>query len=190
MPENNQELLLRLRKDDVTAYEEIYSKYAKRLFIYAMNIFKQQELCEDILQNVFVHLWEKRKDHNITHLKAYLYQAVKFQIFKTLRNQRFTQEDLTRLNLVDESLNAFRRMEYNELESLISNLVDDLSPRCREIFIMSRFEEKSNKQIAEELGLSIQSVKNQISKALKLLREQISPEQLAINQALVFIFLS
>ncbi|MFC4219139.1 RNA polymerase sigma factor [Flagellimonas marina] len=188
MPENDQELLSRLKKGDVLAYEEIYSKYAERLFFYAMNIFKQQELCEDILQNVFVHLWEKRKEHNITHLKAYLHQAVKFQIFKMLRNQRFTHEDLTRLNIVDASLNASRKMEFDELESLVKNLVNNLSPRCREIFIMSRFEEKSNKQIAEELGLSIQSVKNQISKALKLLKEQISPEQLAIYQFILFIF--
>ena len=188
MPEKDQELLFRLRKDDVIAYEEIYSKYAERLFVYAMNIFKQQELCEDILQNVFIQLWVKRKEHKVTHLKAYLYQAVKFQIFKKLRNQRFTETDLTRLNLIDASLNVSRRMEYDELESWIEKLVDNLSPRCREIFIMSRFQEKSNKEIAEELGLSIQSVKNQISKALKILRQQISPEQIVFSQSLFFVF--
>lgn len=186
MSEKDQELLFRLKKDDVIAYEEIYSKYAERLFVYAMNIFKQQELCEDILQNVFIELWVKRRDNNVTHLKAYLYQAVKFQVFKMLRNQRFTQADLTRLNLVDASLNASRRMEYDELESWIKKLVDNLSPRCREIFIMSRFQEKSNKEIADELGLSVQSVKNQISKALKILRGQISPEQMVIGQSLFF----
>ncbi|MFD2099230.1 RNA polymerase sigma factor [Flagellimonas iocasae] len=188
MPENDQELLVRLKKDDVAAYEEIYSKYADRLFFYAMNIFKQQEICEDILQNVFIYLWEKRKELEITHLKAYLHQAVRFQILKVLRNQRFTQEDVTRLNLVDASLNASKKMEFDELEALVKSLVDNLSPRCREIFIMSRFEEKSNKQISVELGLSTQSVKNQISKALKSLREQVSPEQLVIYHTLMFVF--
>lgn len=186
---SDQELLSRIRNDDEIAYRAIYSKYAEKLFVYAMNIFKQKEICEDILQIVFIQLWEKRNENNITHLKAYLYQAVKFQIFKTLRGHRFTQEDITRLNLVDASLNASRKMEFDQLESLIHNLVHHLSPRCRQIFIMSRFEEKSNKEIALELGLSKQSVKNQISVAIKKIREQISPEQLVLYQIVAY-FLS
>lgn len=187
MPDSDQELLSRMRDDDEIAYRAIYTKYAEKLFAYAMNISKQKETCEDILQNVFIHLWEKRKDNNISYLKPYLYQAVKFQIVKSLRNDKFTQEDLTRLNLVDAALSVSKKMEFDELESLIHTLVDNLTPRCRQIFIMSRFEEKSNSEISKELGLSIQSVKNQITMATKKLREQISSEQLAIYQLIVFI---
>lgn len=187
MPENDIELLSLLQNDDEVAYKRIYSKYAEKLFLYAMNILKHQEICEDIIQNVFVQLWEKRKDNNITHLKPYLYQSVKFQVFKSFRSQHFKQEDLTRLNLVDASLNASRQIEFDELESLINSLVEKLTPRCREIFIMSRFEEKSNKQIAEELGMSIQTVKNQVSKAIKKLKEQMMQEQIIIYPIIVFM---
>src|SRR5690606_14541845 len=142
------------------AFQDIYNKYAKNLFVYAMSIFNHRETCEDILQNVFVHLWEKR-NNNITHLKPYLYQAVKFQIIKTFRDTKITNSDIVRMNLVDTEQNASRKMEFKELESYIACLVLNLSPRCRQIFIMSRFENKSNMEISQELGLSIQSVKNQ-----------------------------
>ena len=187
MSHSDQELLSRMGRDDEVAYHEIYKKYAEKLFAYALNICKQRETCEDIVQNVFISLWEKRKKNKITYLKPYLYQATKFQVVKTLRKHDFSHEELTRLNLVDASLSISKKLEFDELLSLTNSLVNNLTPRCRQIFIMSRFEDKSNLEISQELGLSIQSVKNQITKATKRLKEQISPEQLAIYQLLLFV---
>lgn len=187
MSNSDQEILSRIGNNDKIAFREIYIKYAEKLFAYAMNICKERETCEDIVQNVFVSLWENRKSNKITYLKPYLYQATKFQIVKYLRNKKFSQEELTRFNLIDAALNASRKMEIEELLSYTQGLVDNLTPRCRQIFIMSRFEDKSNLEISQELGLSIQSVKNQISKATKIIKEQVSSEQLAIYQIVFFI---
>ena len=74
MAESDQILLGRMAKGDHGAFQGIYKKYAENLFVYAMGIFNHRETCEDILQNVIVHLWEKRNNNN-THLKPYLYQA-------------------------------------------------------------------------------------------------------------------
>lgn len=186
---SDQELLAKMALDDPIAFHEIYTKYAEKLLIFAMGILPQKESCEDILQNIFVQLWQKRKDTEITHLKSYLYQAVKYQIIKFLKNSKVTDSEIMRLNLVDAELNASRKMEYEELEHLVDSMVRNLSPRCQQIFIMSRFEEKSNREISQELGLSIQSVKNQLTLATNKLREWISPDLLVPYQFILIAFI-
>lgn len=188
MTDSDEKLLSRLAKDDSIAYRAIYTKYAEKLFNYAMAIFCHRETCEDIIQNVFIQLWEKRKDNNIIYLKAYLYQAVKFQIIKTFRDTKISSKDLVRLNILDTEPNASGKMEYIELESLIERLVANLSPRSRQIFIMSKFENKSIKEIAEELGLSIQTVKNQLTLATNKLRDQFAPGHFALYTISILLF--
>lgn len=170
------ELVDMISKDSDLALEIIYNRYAKGMFLFAMNIFNKKDICEDIVQTVFIDLWAKRKKTKINALKPYLFQAVKFQAFKQLRNQKLSDEDLTRLNIVDGTPNCSQQLEFDELEELIEDLVSKLPPRCQQIFILSRFHDKSNKEIADELGVSIQAVKNQISKALKLLRNDLQTE--------------
>lgn len=170
------ELLSMMSQDCQLAFETIYNKYSKGMFLFAMNIFNKRDICEDIVQTVFIDFWSNRKTKEIKNLKPYLLQAVKFQAFKHLRNQRLSDEDLTRLNIVDGSLNCSQQLEFDELESLIQDLVAKLPPRCQQIFILSRFHDKSNSEIADEMGVSIQAVKNQISKALKILRNDLQAE--------------
>src|SRR5690606_30825408 len=110
-------------------------------------------------------------------------------IIKTFRDTKITNSDIVRMNLVDTEQNASRKMEFKELESYIECLVLNLSPRCRQIFIMSRFEDKSNMEISQELGLSIQSVKNQLTLATNKLRNQISPNEFVLYQIAVLILL-
>lgn len=165
------------------AFEEIYNHYSKNMFIYAMSVFKDKQICEDIVQNVFIDIWSKRKQLKIKKLKAYLFKAVKYQIFNYLRDRKISHEDLTRLNLIDISMDVSRKLEFEELEELIDKEVNKLSSRCRQIFVLSRYQHKSNKEISSELGISIQAVKNQISKALGSIRQNISSEEV------VFYFL-
>lgn len=170
------ELVEAMSKDNTMAFEEIYNRYSKSMFLFAMNILRKKEVCEDVVQMVFIDFWSNRKKKEINNLKPYLFQSVKFQIFKQLRSQKISSEDLTRLNIVDGSMNSAQKIEFDELEALIKDLVNKLPPRCQQIFILSRFHDKSNKEIAEELGVTIQAVKNQISKALRLLRNELHTE--------------
>lgn len=165
------ELWEMMGSDDASAFEEIYNRHSKKMFVYAFNIFKKEEICEDIVQNVFIDFWSKRKEVKITNIKPYLFQSVKFQVFKQIRNEKISQDHLTRLNVIDVSLDFSQELELGELEARINEEVNKLPPRCQEIFIMSRFHYKSNNEIALELKISMQAVKNQISKAIKLLKE-------------------
>ena len=162
---------------DVKAYEEIYQKYASRMLTYALQILKEKEVCEDIVQNIFIDFWSKRETNTVENLEGYLFRAVKFQIFKYFRDTKFSDEDLTRLNLVEVSVSASKILEYQDLELAIKNSVDQLPSRCKEIFELSRFEHKTNQEIADLLGVSLQAVKNQISKALSAIRTDLKKEE-------------
>lgn len=182
---NNIELLEKFAANNVLAFEEIYNRYSKDMFIFAMNIFKEKEVCEDIIQNVFTDLWSKRKKIQITNLKAYLFQSVKYQIFNHIRNRKLSFQDLTRLNIIDLSINISENLEFEELQELIDKQVSKLPTRCQQIFLLSRYEHKSNKEIANELGISIQAVKNQISKALVFIRQNLRSEEVVFYFLLV-----
>lgn len=109
-------------------------------------------------------------------------------MFKYFRDQKITKEDLTRLNLIEFSVKASQTLEYSQLESAINSSVSKLPPRCKEIFELSRFEHKSNKEIAEALNISIQAVKNQVSKAIGLIRENLIKDEHILFFLLLFAF--
>lgn len=177
------QLLRGLQKGDSESFKAIYDKYAKALFLYAVNVIDRKVVCEDMIQEIFISLWSKRKESNIMALKPYLFQAVKYQIFNYYRNNKFTSEDLTRLNIIDVSMNVSQEMEYSELDQIIRTTVAKLPKRCQEVFVLSRYQHKSNKEIADELHISVQAVKNQISKALAFLRNNLQLEEA------IFVFL-
>ena len=147
------------------------------MLVYALQILKEKEVCEDIIQNIFIDFWSKRETNSVENIEGYLFRAVKFQIFKYFRDIKFSDEDLTRLNLVEVSVSASKTLEYQDLELAIKNSVAQLPSRCKEIFELSRFEHKTNQEIADLLGVSLQAVKNQISKALSAIRTDLKKEE-------------
>lgn len=174
------ELWRKITYGNESAYEEIYCRYSKKLFFYALNILKDKEACEDIIQNVFIDLWTKKKEIQLLNPKAYLFQSVKFQVLKDIRNNGISQAHLAKLNILEFVRDASQEMEYLELAKSIETEIEKLPPACQKIFVMSRIQGLSNQEIAESLNISIQAVKNQVSKALKILRSKISPEVLTL----------
>ena len=183
---NDQELIRFLSLDNAEAFEEIYNRFALDMFLYAGNILNKKEVCEDIVQNIFIDLWSKRNHLKINNVPSYLFRAVKYQVFNHLRSRRFTSENLIRLNIIDISIDISKKMEYDELEKIIDSYVDELPKRCKQIFLLSRYQHKSNKEIAEELEISLQAVKNQISKALNYIRQNLQQEELAFYFVILF----
>lgn len=172
------ELLEKIELNDSKAFKILHDRYAGKMFFYAYNIVNNKEACEDIIQNIFIDFWLKRNNSKINNVKSYLFRAVKYQVFNYFRDQKFFYEDLYRLNIIDISICASKKMEYCELEETIQTSVAKLPKRCREIFELSRFHYKSNKEISEELNITIQAVKNQISKALISIREDLEGQEL------------
>lgn len=163
-----------LQKENPLAFETIFNRYWKRLYSYAFNIFKEEEVCEDIVQEVFISLWKNSNSTTILNLEGYLLRAVKYKIANHIRDLKFTQEHVNVLECISSSINLIDDIEYKDFEKEIMTQVNELSPKCREVFIMSRFEEYSNKEIAQKLNLSIHTVEKHISNALKTLRSTIS----------------
>lgn len=168
-----EEQLLASIKNNKQAFRTIYDRYWSKLHHYALNVLDDRVVCEDIIQEVFVSLWQKKDSQKIENLSAYLFQSVKFQIFKHLRNGKIAQRHLERITLLQSHNDTEEQLIAKELEIELTKVIDRLPERCRQIFVLSRFEHLSNQEIALQLGLSVQTVKNQISKALASLRTQI-----------------
>ncbi len=174
---DDNDILDKIAHDDSILFKELHDTYADKMFLYAFNVIKNKEVCEDIIQNIFIDFWTKRKERKIINIKHYLFRSVKYQIFNYFRDKRFTDEDVTRLNIVDLSVNSLKKIEYQELERAIHKSIVRLPKRCKEIFELSRYEYMSNREISEELEISLQAVKNQISKAIKIIKNDLKNEE-------------
>jgi RNA polymerase sigma-70 factor (ECF subfamily) len=172
------QLLEKVSEGKEWAFDEVHSKYAHRMYVYAFNILNKKQECEDIIQNIFVDFWVNRNKVTIVNLSSYLFRAVKFQVFNYFRSHKIATVDLNRLNIIDATSSTSMDLEFEELEKVIQDNVLKLPKRCQEIFRMSRFENKSHKEIANELDISLQGVKNQVSKALKIIRGNLQKEKL------------
>ena len=167
------ELLQSIKFDDKTSLEKIYRQYWSKLYIYAFNVLREREICEDIVQEIFVDLWTKRDEVQISDLNSYLYQAVKYQIFNHFRKSKYKKQLLMKFDQINEQYKIDELYEKKELRFHIKDIISSLPKRRRIIFQMSRQEGLSNKEISETLNISVQTVKNQISESLKFIRKSL-----------------
>ncbi len=166
-----QQLCLLLHKGDKKAFDTVYDRYWKRLFMYAYKIFEDQLICEDIVQEVFIRLWERSREVKIEELEKYLFKATKYQALNAIRNLKKTlpYEEILPHLYFEQSIELV--FEEREVTEIISKRVRSLPTKCQEIFLLSREEELSNKEIAQRLSLSIRTVESQIYKALRILKK-------------------
>jgi RNA polymerase sigma-19 factor, ECF subfamily len=171
--DSTEEGLLKSIKLDKTSFDQIYSQYWSKLYIYAFNVLREREICEDIVQEIFVDLWTKKDEVQILELSSYLYQAVRYQIFNHFRKSKYKKQLLMQLNLMDTRIKIDELYEKKELKAHIKDMISRLPRQRRMIFQMSRYDGLSNKEISENLNISLQTVKNQISGSLKYLRKSL-----------------
>jgi RNA polymerase sigma-70 factor (ECF subfamily) len=172
--------LLHSTELDKLSFERIYKQHWSSLYSYAFNVLRENELCEDIVQEVFMDLWRRRQDVHISDLRSYLYQSVKYQIFNHFRESRYKKQLLMEFDLVHTECAMDETFEAQELEAQIKDAISQLPKRRRIVFDMSRNEGLSNKEISEELDISLQTVKNQISESLKFIRKSLNSMYLSI----------
>lgn len=174
-----QELLLRrIREGDEAAYEVLFKEYYVRLCIHANKFVADSEVAREIVQDLFVSVYEKRKTLNITSsVNSYLYRAVRNRSINYINSQKQKEKYKQHLKYTaDKTVNAVENMiGKSELESALFLAIAELPDKCRKIFKLNRFEGLSNGEIAEQLDLSKRTVETQISKALKILRAKLQP---------------
>lgn len=171
----DQEIIALIRADNRAAFNELYNRHWQSLYQMAWNVLKDEEICAEALQEVFVRLWENRSHLQINSLPAYLRAAVKYKVIDVLRKNRDTEKWFVKLEDLDAGHFWFDEdpLELKELKSLIAEQVAGLPERARVIFELSRNEQLSNREIAIKLGISEKTVENQITIAIRKLRSKM-----------------
>lgn len=178
-------------------FEDIYLAYFSKMKHFAREYVVLEQDAENIVQDVFTELWEKREMLSMQiNLVAYLFTTVKNKCLNHLRHKMIVQETANkiqeeysitlRMNL--DSLEVFDQNIFSDqdIEQIINRALNALSPKCREIFIMSKLEGKKQKQIAAELNISINTVETQIGIAYKKLRTELK-DHLPLLPLLLFL---
>lgn len=166
-------LVLRLIDGDEDAFCELYAAYKSRLIYFAMRFLKSREYAEDIFQDAFTIIWQGRRFINPdTSFSSYLYTIVRNRILNQLRD--LANQDKFREQIMSQAIDycndTKNEILANDLQQLISHALQRLTPRQREIFEMSREQQMSHKEIAEALGISVNTVQESISTSLRTLR--------------------
>jgi len=172
------DLITSLKKGDQTAMEIIYKRHWEQVFDSAYKRIGIEDIAQDITQDIFISLWEKRETLEIKEsLAAYLHGSVKYRVinyFKANITREKYQEDLLSLVGNTSPLHATNNLAIKEIHQELDEAIAELPERMRLIFSMSRKQEKSNDEISAELNLSIQTVKNQLTAALKIIRKRLA----------------
>lgn len=168
---DEKELLSLLALGSEEALKIIYQKYWQCLFLSAYNVLKDKEACEDIIQEIFIQIWQKRESLNITSsLAGYLFTATRYQVFHHIKKSAGRRELFENLEERFSTDSPDIPLYVKDLQEKINTAVEQLPEKCRNIYKLSREQHLSYKEIADYLQISSKTVENQLSIALKKLR--------------------
>jgi RNA polymerase sigma-70 factor (ECF subfamily) len=179
------ELFDQIKSGDQKALELLFSIYFPRLNDFARNVVKDDVISQDIVQDVFVKIWEKRADIESINLEAFLFRLVRNRCIDYIKHLRVVNnrmheiqisskyEELYRIDFIGNE--PFVLIE-KELKTKIEETIKRLPERCREVFILSRLNGLKNKEIAEKLNINIKNVERHLSRAMQAFRENFKEE--------------
>lgn len=167
---------------DKVEFELLFKEHYPGMVLFANRFIQDRDAAKDIAQQVFINIYEKKDSLNISgSIKGYLFQATKNRALNYIKQKKVQEKHKTNFKALNPDIAEENdALELAQLSEAINELIENLPPKCQLIFKMNRFEGKKNKVIAEELSISIRTVETQISKALKLLRENIPKELLGL----------
>ena len=170
-------ILSALAQDDEASLEKLFNHYYPRLFNFSKSILKLDDGIDDILQEVFVKIWKNRKNINsAATFNSYIFIITRNLLLNELRRQlsfQNTKEEVKRLSLANE-YSLSEQIDYQELKEKIDAFVEELPDRQKEVFLLSRSEGLSHKEIAEKLGIKSKTVEYHITLAVRCLKEKIT----------------
>ncbi|MFN0215332.1 MAG: RNA polymerase sigma-70 factor [Saprospiraceae bacterium] len=177
MDTSEQQLLSALRFGNESALRQIFDRHYPLLLSDIFRLIPDESTCQDIAQELFVDLWNKRESLDIhTSLRAYLRRAAVNKALNYIKTtRRFQFEDTEDLgHLPDTNAMDYQKRETQEsLEDALHEAIRNLPEKCRVVFNLSRFEQLPHREIAEKLGISVKTIENQITKAMRILREAL-----------------
>ena len=157
-------------------FEQVFKSHFRRLHAYAFTIVKEEMAAEEMVQNVFYKLWEKKERVQVQQsVTAYLYRSVYHESINYLRHEKVKSAYQSHAaHQMKHQENASEKTALRELEQRLETALRELPEQCRTIFQMSRFEELKYREIADRMGLSVKTIENQMGKALRILRLKLA----------------
>lgn len=163
-----------VRQADRQAYTEVYRRYWGVLHRFCHRMLHDEEQATDTVQDVFARLWENALQLELrSSLQSYLYAAARNQIIRHIRRERVKVQYLNQLDLGEGELVVDEQLRVAELEKLVEQEIENLPPKMRAVFELSRKAYLTHKEIARQLNISEGTVKKQVSNALRLLRAKL-----------------
>lgn len=172
--DTDQQILEHLAKSDARAFDFIYQKYFQKLYGAAYKRLQNRELTEEVVQELFISLWERRSKLNILGtLDSYLFSSIKYlTIAQFKKNNLFEQYSATLIPQENDLNFTEEVVAFDELNEAYQKALQILPKRCREVFVLKRTG-LSQREISEKLDISEKTVENQMTKALKMLRDAL-----------------
>lgn len=188
---DERELVIRLIDGDEDAFCELYAAYKNRLLYFAMKFVKSREFAEDIFQDAFTVVWQSRRFINPdASFSSYLYTIVRNRILNQIRDM--SNEDQLKEHILSQAVDATNDTKseilLNDLKEIIGRALEQLTPRQREVFKMSRDLQLSHKEIADALGVSVNTVQEHISVSLKVIRSYLTKYSDTTADILLILF--
>ena len=185
----DQELVEKLRKSDVTAFDQVYEKYAGKLYSFSLRYLKSKDEAEELVQSVFLKVWENhQKLKSDTSFRSYLFTIAYNEICNLFRQRSYLRKfiESARISGTEASGDSEALIDVRFVEEQLNGIIAKLPEKQRIIFKESRQKGKSTRDIAAELGLSPGTVDNYLSESLKFIRLHLEDKNFA---ALIFLFL-
>lgn len=178
-----------LKKDDFVAFDALFRKYSESLYAFALSMTRDSFAAQDITQLVFLKIWEKRARIN-EHLsfKSFLFSVTYHEAISWIRKEKSEKRRINEFVHISgfQTNETEKSIEFKNIEGIANQLIEELPEKRKEIFKLSREQGYSNKDIAERLGISVKTVENQMTSALKYLREKLGKHDIL---GLLFYFL-
>ena len=187
---NDQQLLALLKEANKDAFAEIYNRYWNSMYWSAYYVIKNESVAQDAVQEVFIALWQRNAEVDIEMLNAYLHQAVRFQILKAIKKQKADEQFYSRLVNITANIVYENPLLFKEQESLLKDILDTLPEDCRLIFRMSREEQLTYKQIAQQLSISEKTVEKKMTLCLKHFRQVLQDNKHILMMMVLVISLA
>lgn len=177
--ENPEKFIDHLKNGDENAYAYLVKTYHKPLFVYVLSLNNDRALAEDIVQTVFLRMWEYRKRLNMDYsIKSFLYKSAYNEFINQYHKSRRTLSTLEKVyaEALDAVVDDGNRELLEQKIALVTRGIESLPPKCKETFLLSKKEGLTNIEIAEYLNISIKTVEGQLTKAYALLREGVGSQ--------------
>ena len=173
---SDEELMQEITSDNMFAFDVLYKKYCKRVYKFGYSILKLQEESENLMQDVFLSLWENRhKVEKDASVKSYIftiaYNSAISIIRKKAKESQFVEYLKSIQEINQEPVNV--ELEYNELTNKLDEIIKELPQRQKEVYLLHRVEGLKYNEIAERLHVSVNTIENHMSRALKTIREKL-----------------